>query len=70
MSENKRSKMPGDSIQAVIEVYKKDVDRTLIRQNLKLTVEKRLINLQQFVQFAAELRKADKMIHETSSITK
>jgi len=26
----------------VIEAYKKDVDRTLIRENLKLTVEQRL----------------------------
>lgn len=29
----------------VIEAYKKDVDRSLIRENLKLTVEERLINL-------------------------
>lgn len=30
----------------IIEVYKKDVDRTLIRENLKLTVEQRILNLQ------------------------
>ncbi len=31
----------------VIEVYKKDVDRTLLRENLKLTIEQRLIKLQE-----------------------
>jgi hypothetical protein len=30
----------------IIEVYKKDVDRTLIRENLKLSVEQRILNLQ------------------------
>ncbi|HWE95469.1 MAG TPA: hypothetical protein VG269_15990 [Tepidisphaeraceae bacterium] len=30
----------------IIEVYKKDVDRTLIRENLKLTVGQRILNLQ------------------------
>jgi len=33
----------------VIEVYKKDIDRTLLRENLKLTVEQRLTKLQDFV---------------------
>ena len=28
----------------VIEAYKKDIDRTLIRENLRLTVEQRLEN--------------------------
>ena len=32
-----------DSMDAVIEVYKRDVDRTLLRENLKLTVEERLL---------------------------
>lgn len=34
---------PGDSMDAVIEVYKRDVDRTLLRENLKLTVKERLL---------------------------
>lgn len=33
---------PPDFIDPVIEVYKKDVDRSIIRENLKLTVEERL----------------------------
>ena len=42
----------------VIEAYKKDVDRTLLRENLKLSVEQRLLKHMQFQQFAAELRRA------------
>jgi hypothetical protein len=33
---------PADFYDPVIEVYKKDVDRTLLRENLKLTVEQRI----------------------------
>ena len=42
----------------VIEAYKKDIDRTLIRENLKLTVEQRLENLERLQQFAYEIRRA------------
>jgi len=42
----------------VIEAYKKDVDRTLLRENLKLTPEQRIQKLQDFVNFAATLREA------------
>lgn len=42
----------------VIEAYKKDVDRTLIRENLKLTVEQRLANLESLQEFAIEIRRA------------
>jgi hypothetical protein len=42
----------------VIEFYKKDVDRTLLRENLKLTPEQRLHKLQDFVSFLATLRAA------------
>jgi len=44
----------------VIEAYKKDVDRTLIRENLRRTVEERLRNLTALQRFAAEVRKAGK----------
>jgi hypothetical protein len=33
---------PADFYDPVIESYKKDVDRTLLRENLKLTVEQRI----------------------------
>lgn len=42
----------------VIEAYKKDVDRTLIRENLKLTVEQRFEKLMSWLEFAEELRRA------------
>ena len=44
----------------VIEFYKKDVDRTLIRENLKLTVEQRFLKLMELQKFADELRRAGK----------
>jgi hypothetical protein len=42
----------------VIEVYKKDVDRTLLQENLKLTVEERFQSLMQLQRFAEEMRQA------------
>ena len=42
----------------VIEAYKRDVDRTLIRENLRLTVEQRFDALVRLQQFAGELRRA------------
>jgi len=41
----------------VIEAYKKDIDRTLLRENLKLTPEQRLDNLMRLQEFAEELQK-------------
>ena len=42
----------------VIEAYKKDVDRTLIRENLRLSVEQRFEKLMRLQEFAEELRRA------------
>jgi hypothetical protein len=42
----------------VIEAYKKDVDLTLIRENLARTAEERVINLMALQRLAAELRRA------------
>ena len=42
----------------VIEAYKKDVDRTLLRENLRLTVQQRFENLMQLQRFAPELQNA------------
>jgi hypothetical protein len=41
----------------VIDVYKKDVDMTLIRECLKLTVEERIRRLQEFEEFREELQR-------------
>lgn len=42
----------------VVEAYKKDIDRTLIRENLKLTVEERFRKAMALQRFAEELRRA------------
>jgi hypothetical protein len=44
----------------VIEAYKKDIDRTLIRENLRLTVQQRFERLMELQRFAEELRRAGK----------
>lgn len=44
----------------VIEAYKCDVDRTLIRQNLRRSVQERLEALMELQRFAEELRRAGK----------
>jgi hypothetical protein len=47
----------------VIEAYKKDIDRTLIRENLKLTPEQRLQQLMKLQEFAEELQRAGRQLH-------
>jgi len=42
----------------VIDAYKKDVDRTLLRERLKLTPEERLRDLMRLQAAAEELRRA------------
>ena len=42
----------------VIEAYKKHIDVTLIRENLRLTVDQRFQQLMKLQQFAEELRRA------------
>jgi hypothetical protein len=44
----------------VVEVYMRDVDRTLLRENLKLTPAQRLEKLVSFSSFASTLREAGK----------
>ncbi len=44
----------------VIDAYKKDVDRTLVRANLRLSVDERFQQLMKLQQFAEELQRAGK----------
>jgi len=46
------------SIDDIIELYKRDVDRTLLRENLKLTVEQRFEQLMNMQRFVEEARRA------------
>lgn len=42
----------------VIDAYKKGIDRTLIRENLKRTPEERILQLMKLQEFAEELQAA------------
>jgi len=42
----------------VIEAYKKDIDRTLLRENLRLSVQERIDKFLSAYQLAEEIRKA------------
>jgi hypothetical protein len=42
----------------VVEAYKKDIDRALLRANLKLTVKERFQRAMAHARFADELRRA------------
>lgn len=61
MSDERHDERPAD---AVIEAYKRDVDLTLIRENLRRTPEERLRNLQAMQRFAEELRRAGDAIRQ------
>ncbi|MBM4045464.1 MAG: hypothetical protein FJ279_10135 [Planctomycetes bacterium] len=47
-----------NGLDAVIDAYKKDVDVTLIRENLRLSPEERLRKLMALQRFAAEVQRA------------
>jgi hypothetical protein len=49
---------PNADLDPVVEAYKKDVDRTLIRENLKLSVEERFLKAMALMRFAEEMRRA------------
>jgi hypothetical protein len=48
------------SIDDIIELYKKDVDRALLREALKLTPTERLQRLVELTRFTERLRQAEK----------
>jgi hypothetical protein len=48
----------------IIELYMRDVDRTLLRESLKLTPTQRIERLMEFQRFAEELRRAGREANE------
>ncbi len=56
-----------DGRDPVIEAYKQHVDRTLLRENLKLTHEQRLEKLIALQEFARELRAAGAALRKGSA---
>ena len=49
---------PRSVADAVVDAYKRDVDRTLLRENLKKTVDQRLRSLSELQLFGSEVRRA------------
>ena len=58
MSDSNRRVTPTTDPDPVVEAYKKDIDLTLIRENLRLTVDQRFQQLMKLQQFAEDLRRA------------
>lgn len=54
----------------VVEAYKADVDRTLLRENLKLTPTERLIKLEKMAELADELRRAGREARERDRLAR
>jgi hypothetical protein len=54
----------GKETDPVIEAYKQDIDVTLIRENLRLTVDQRFQQLMKLQQFAEDLRRAGRKARE------
>jgi hypothetical protein len=50
--------------QAVVDLYKKDIDRTSLRENLKLRVEQRFQKFKRMMQLHDELRRAGKALRD------
>lgn len=50
----------------VIEAYKKDVDLTLIRENLRLTPDQRVRKFVSFMRLIDELRQAGRKMRQAS----
>jgi len=48
----------GPDTDPLVEAYKEDIDRTLIRENLKFTVEERFLKAMALARFADELKRA------------
>jgi len=48
----------------VVELYKRDVDRTLLRQNLRRSIDERILNLMELQSVAEELRRAGQRSRE------
>jgi hypothetical protein len=58
MASSQTPREPTPVSDPVVDAYKKDIDRTLLRENLKLTPEQRLQQLMKLQAFADELQAA------------
>ena len=51
----------------VIDLYKRDVDRTLLQENLKLTVQQRFERFERMMELHGELRRAGESLRSHGS---
>jgi hypothetical protein len=58
---------PPDVDDPVVELYMKDVDRTLLRENLKLSAEQRLQKFVAFMHDLDEVREAGRRMRESNA---
>jgi hypothetical protein len=65
MSHSDKNQKPA-GLDSVIEAYKKDIDVTLIRENLRLTVDERFQRLMELQRFAEELQRAGRKARSQS----
>ncbi|MGH9440939.1 MAG: hypothetical protein ACRD16_01555 [Thermoanaerobaculia bacterium] len=56
--EPRESTIRRSSIDEIIDLYKKDVDRTLLRENLRLTPDERLRKMISVLAFVEEVKRA------------
>ena len=54
-----------NSLDEIIELYMRDVDTTLLDENLRLTVEERIRALEEFNRFREELQAATERQRDT-----
>jgi hypothetical protein len=52
----------------IIELYKRDVDRTLIRENLKVSVTERFERLMALQRFAKEMQRAGREARQKAAL--
>jgi hypothetical protein len=55
---------PETGLDPVVQAYKAGIDRTLLRENLRLSVEERFVQLMRLQRNAEELRKAGRSLRK------
>ena len=53
--------LPAPYVNPVVDAYKRNIDRTLLRENLRLSVEERFLRHQVLQEWAEELRRAGRV---------
>jgi hypothetical protein len=66
MKPNPNASGPAPGPDPVIEMYKQGVDRTLLRENLKLTPDQRVTELMELLRTAEEFQRAGRALRSSS----